>query len=446
MKKNLRNKIFLLLALLLPLALPACRENHPEHTGNATTYTCPMHPQIVRTEPGSCPICGMDLVPRRVEEAKATTHSNNLDYLLRPTNQTVISDIKTTKPVTKAVEQELTLTGVISYDTRRQYTIPARFGGRIEKLYVQFNFQPVRKGQKLFEIYSPELVTAQKELVYLLQHDTGNTELVQGAKQKLRYLGLTDSQINQIVRTRQANYTVAVYSPYNGYVTDPTITTAPTYNAATTANAGGSSMGSMGSGMAGNTGNGNQGTANTTTQPAQGFSIREGMYVNTGQTLFRVINAEEVWAEFNVSSTEAANLKKGTPITISYNQLPAKTINTRVQLVQPFYNAGESFAKVRALVPAQNKATQVGQLITGKVALTTGSSLWIPKSAVVELGTTSVVFRKAEGAFQPIGITTGQRTDELVEVTNGLDAQTEIANNAQFLVDSESFIRVAENR
>ncbi|KAA5544863.1 efflux RND transporter periplasmic adaptor subunit [Adhaeribacter rhizoryzae] len=448
MKKNLRNKILLLLVLWLPLFFTGCQNNHNHTAAEAgTTYTCPMHPQIIKNEPGSCPICNMDLVPIQPHDTKAVPIATDLKYLLQPTNQTIIANIKTVTPITKAVESEITLPGIITYDTRRQYSIPARFGGRIERLLVQYNYQPVRKGQKLFEIYSPELVTAQQELIYLLQNDAQNTELIRGAKQKLKYLGVTDSQINQISKQQKASYTFPVYSPYNGYVVDPAITAAPTAVAPATSTGsgtGGSNMDGMGSGVAGNSTT--SATVNPAATPAAGFSIREGMYVNTGQTLLSVINAEEVWAEFNVGSTEAANLKKGTPITLIFNQTAAKPINTQVHLIQPFYAAGESFAKVRALLPGANKAALVGQLITGKIAYATGTALWVPKAAVLDLGNTAVVFRKIDGAFQPTSITVGQRTDDLIEVQTGLEATTQIAGNAQFLVDSESFIRVAENQ
>ncbi|MGV3586787.1 MAG: efflux RND transporter periplasmic adaptor subunit [Adhaeribacter sp.] len=448
MKKNLRNKIFLLLALLLPLTFLGCREKH-NHTAEAgTTYTCPMHPQIVKNEPGSCPVCGMDLVPQQTQNNSPQPVSSSLNYLLQPTNQVVIANIKTVTPITKAVETEITLPGVITYDTRRQYSIPARFGGRIERLYVQFNYQPVSKGQKLFEIYSPELVTAQQELIYLLQHDAQNTDLIRAAKQKLQYLGVSDAQINQISKTQKASYTFPVYSPYNGYVVDPAVTAAPSSVVVSnnaSASAGGSGMSGMGGGMANTTGTSNIPAA-TNANPESGFSIREGMYVNTGQTLFSVINAEHLWAEFNVSSTEAATLQKGTPITLSFNQTAAEPIHTKVYLVQPFYEAGENFAQIRALLPGTNKAALVGQLVTGKIMHATGSALWVPQAAVLDLGNSAVVFRKIKGAFQPIRITTGQRTGELIEVQSGLEAQTEIAGNAQYLVDSESFIRVAESQ
>ncbi|GAA4310230.1 efflux RND transporter periplasmic adaptor subunit [Nibribacter koreensis] len=439
MKKNWKNRLIGLLILLLPFCFTACKKEREE--ANGMEYTCPMHPQIVQDKPGSCPICGMDLVAKQPADAPAPTVPAGLDYLLQPADQAVVSSIQTIKPVQKQVENEITMSGVVTYDTRRQYTIPARFGGRIEKLYVQFNYQPVRKGQKLYDIYSPELVTAQKELLYLLKNDPGNAALIAGARQKLRLLGATEGQISQLARTRRESYTFSVYSPYTGYVLDPAVTASPTAAPVTAspATGGGDGMGGMG-GASG-------GASSTTAAPAsapQGFAIREGMYVTTGQALLKVIDASQVWAQFNVASNAAGQLKKGTPITISFNQIPGKTMQSSVHLVEPVYGEGQNFAQVRVLLPAQGNSILIGQVITGKVAYSTGSALWVPKDAVLDLGNQSVAFLKADGVFKPTAVQVGQRAGEQVEIVSGLKANDVIAANAQFLVDSESFIKVAD--
>jgi hypothetical protein len=389
----------------------------------------------------------MNLVAKQPANAPAAAVTTDLDYLLQPANQTVISNIRTTKPVEKQVQSEITMSGVVTYDTRRQYIIPARFGGRIEKLYVQFNYQPVRKGQKLYDIYSPELVTAQKELLYLLQRDPGNTQLITGARQKLRLLGATEGQINQLVRSGRETYTFSVYSPYSGYVLDPGLTAAPTPAPASAAPAAGSD-GMAGMGGAGRAGGAiGNGSAPSPASPGGGFAVREGMYITTGQALLKVIDASQVWAQFNVASGQAAQLAKGTPLTITFNQMPGQTVQTKVSLVEPVYEAGQNFAQVRATLPAQNKLTLIGQLITGKATYRTGTALWAPTAAVLDIGTQSVAFRQVKGVFKPVSVQVGQRAGEQVEVLSGLQAQDVIAANAQFLVDSESFIRVeATNR
>lgn len=449
MRKNWKNKLgWLLLVLLLPLFFFACQNKHTGHEAaeGETEYTCPMHPQIVQEGSGSCPICGMDLVPKRAPDAPVVNYTSDLNYLLEPANQTVVSSVNTVKPVQKQVQQEITMSGVVALDARRQYIIPARYGGRIEKLYVQFNYQPVRKGQKLYDIYSPELVTAQKELLYLVQKDPNNTSLINAAKQKLRLLGATEAQINQVIRSGQASYTFTVYSPYSGYVVDPATTAVPTPAPKTgSATAGGGGMAGMGGGASSSGGAMGGAGSTTATAPSGEFAIKEGMYVTTGQALLKVIDASQVWAQFNVPPNQASQLRAGMPLTISFNQLPDQTVISQISLIEPVFEAGENFARVRASLPGQDQRTLIGQLVTGKTTYSTGSVLWVPQNALLDLGTQSVAFRKVNGVFKPASVEVGQRANGLVEVLSGLGTDDEIAANAQFLIDSESFIRVEEN-
>ena len=207
MRNNLRNNIHWIAFLLLVLASCKGKESHSANGGEQ--YTCTMHPQVVQDKPGLCPICGMDLV-RKSRPGKEVKITKELSYLLKPTNVLVTSSIRTITPVQKAVEVKTEAKGVITHDTRKIATISARFGGRIEKLYVRYNLQPIQKGQKILEIYSPELVTVQRELIYLLQSDAGNSQLIELSRRKLKLLGLSESQINQLVSTKQESYSFAV--------------------------------------------------------------------------------------------------------------------------------------------------------------------------------------------------------------------------------------------
>ncbi|NDK55627.1 efflux RND transporter periplasmic adaptor subunit [Pontibacter fetidus] len=427
-----------ILLLALAIVVAACKGDDHNHAEGATEYTCPMHPQVVQNEPGTCPICGMDLVPKTVH-GDGVEITDDLAFLLKPTNTTVVANIATIKPEQKTAEATIKMDGIITYDPRRVYTVPARVGGRIEKLFVKYNFQQIRKGQKLMEVYSPDLITAQKELLYLVQAAPEDKQLIQAAKQKLQYLGATNDQINRLISRGEESYTFAIYSPYDGYVIDLNATApspAATIASAPATSAGGS-MDAMGGGSA---------ASSTTTTPGtpagQAIQLREGMYVTVGQALVRVVNAEQLWAEFNVPAGEMNSIAKGSPIQITFPQLPGEKLQAKVDFFQPFFDEGENFAKVRVYLPRDNKQVMVGQLVSAEATYKTEAALWVPKAAILDIGTKMVAFRKGNGVFEPVEVTTGTTTAKEIQVTSGLKQSDVIAANAQFLVDSESFIKV----
>src|SRR5687767_6956281 len=172
MKKNWRNKITLPGLFIVLLFALGCNKSD-EHAEHADTYTCPMHPTVISDKPGTCPVCGMDLV-RKARAGEEVEITEDLSKLIKSPNETVIAAIKTIKGEYKSMPVSTEAQGIVTYDTRNIYTIPARIGGRLEKVFIKYAFQQVRKGEKVAEIYSPELVTAQRELVFLREHDSKN--------------------------------------------------------------------------------------------------------------------------------------------------------------------------------------------------------------------------------------------------------------------------------
>src|SRR5215207_6177827 len=159
MKAAFRN-IFIVfaVALLSTVALTSCKGKQTKTVETSTKkelWTCSMHPEIIRDHPGTCPICGMDLIKK--EEGATAINDIQLNDLLQPTDRFVVSSIPVTTLKKSAELIEVDVLGTVSYDTRLVNTISARVSGRIEKLYVKYRYQPVRKGQRIMDIYSPEL-------------------------------------------------------------------------------------------------------------------------------------------------------------------------------------------------------------------------------------------------------------------------------------------------
>ncbi len=409
------------LFVLIALIVVSCN-NQNEHATH-DQYTCPMHPTVIQDKPGSCPICGMDLVRKGQpgEEVKITAE---LSYLLKPTNAMVVSSIKTILPVEKSVDVISKINGTIAYDTRRFAEVPIRFSGRIEKLFVRYNFQSVRKGQKILEIYSPDLATAQRELLYLLKSDGDNAALIEKAKDKLKLLGVSDSQISELITSGKESYSFAVYSPVDGYVME-------------TRNGSETSASSKSGGM-GESSEKSSEKESYSTEKSE-LQTRAGMYLNAGESIFKIVNTENVWAEFDVPQKEASALKVNYPVTIEMNE--SESAEAKLDFVQPFFANGESFVKVRVYLKNSYNQYRVGQLVNASFNKPSSKSIWIPQSAVLDLGTKQVVFIKRQGIFRPKSVVVFKKSYDWTGVT-GLESTDSIAYNAQFMMDSESFIKV----
>jgi len=418
----------LLTSVLLALFVFSCTQK--KDRANHDQYTCPMHPTVIQDKPGSCPVCGMDLVGKGQpgEEVKITAE---LNYLLRPTNAMVTSSIKTISPVQKSMNVETKSNGIIAYDTRRFTSLPIRFGGRIEKLFVKYDFQPIRKGQKILEIYSPELLTAQRDLLYLLKSDKDNSQLIKGAKEKLRLLGLSDSQISETATTSQENYSFAVFSPVDGYIVEEAVvnSSTPTEPAPSAA---------MDGGMATR----NSIAKQAPTRSAGGeLLIREGMYVSTGQIIFKIVNTEQVWAAFDVYQRDAALINQNDQVHLTFDNTPEEVVAS-VNFIQPFFKNGESFVKVRVYLSNPGNKFRIGQLVKAQFSIPSKNTLWIPVSARLDLGTKEIAFTKRRGVFRPKEIITSRQSGDWIEVISGLEVSDSVAYRAQFMIDSESFIKV----
>jgi len=177
-----------------------------------------MHPQILEDHSGSCPICGMTLVKKSGQASEGAGIS--LNTVLQPVNSSVISDINAIVPEQKEIPTVISAEGYLDFDSRTFNNIASRFSGRIEKLYIKYAFQEIHRGQRIFDIYSPDMVTAQQDLIFLTKNSPLEMVLISAAKQRLLLLGMTDEQLNQVIKTGKPFYSLPVYSQYDGHVHD----------------------------------------------------------------------------------------------------------------------------------------------------------------------------------------------------------------------------------
>ena len=415
--KNRKSIILILLAIAIVIAsfgLTGCKSNTGKKVlSEANTeeiYTCPMHPQIIRHEPGNCPICGMPLVKK--ENAKREISNISLSTVLQSNNNTVISSIPVTTMKFSKQKIQLEALGSVNYDTRFMKTVSSRVGGRIDKLYIKCRYQPIHAGDKVMEIYSPELLTGQQNLLFLVKNDPTNTTLINAAKQRLLLLGMTESQLQKIISTGKTIFSVTVYSDYSGHVHEA--------------------------------GNMNASESLSQTSVTQQLTIKEGMYVEKGQAVFQVNNMDNVFVNLNFFPGENSLVKVGTPVTIISETAPDKKIFSKIDFIESFYKDNSKTLSARVYLNNSTLMIPVGSQVKASLNIETKFNNWLPKESVLSLGLNKIVFLKKGDVFKAHPITTGISADNLIQVINGLNAKDSVAENAQFLIDSEGFINLKQ--
>ena len=371
--------------------------------------------------------------------------SNSIDHIMQrdsmpaetrwhalPTNKTVIAKQQVVKPVFSKMDFSITANGYIAFDARRNRKVPVRAGGRVERLYVKYNYQYIRKGEKLLELYSPELNTYVEEYLYVKQQ-TNDSDLLIKARQKLSLLGLTTSQIEQIDRSGQSSFTISVYSPYEGYAL---------FNPS----------GSSPAGMGNTTGASDEmGMTNTTALPSAAGtalsdnSIREGMYVTKDQTLFWINDFKEAWGIIAFGKENEKYVYKGLPVTIRSELMPEKSIYTHVQLIEQVYQGGQKFMQARVYLPNSRGLLKQNSLVTATVSVPV-RSLMVPASSVYYLGKIAILWvrtgvtKEGSNIFQSRVVKIGHRNSDNVEILEGLQQNEAVAKDAGYLADSETII------
>jgi Cu(I)/Ag(I) efflux system membrane fusion protein/cobalt-zinc-cadmium efflux system membrane fusion protein len=374
-------------------------------TGKKIKYwAAPMDPKYIRNEPGKSPM-GMDLVPVYAEdgEDKEPASTIRIDPVTIQNMGVRMGRVKR-KPLVKYIRTF----GNITYDERRIYTVNTKFNGWIEKLYVNFIGETVKKGQPLFEIYSPELVTAQEEYLLALQQNRdlkdssyarireGAQRLLKASHTRLRYWDLSERQIKAIENTGNVKKTLTIYSPTRGVVIKK--------------------------------------------------NAFQGHHVKAGQHQYEIADLSKVWVDVDIYEYEFPWVRKGMPAKMELSYIPGKVFNGNVLFVYPFLTAKTRTARLR--LEFSNVDYQLMPDMYANVTLESaiaGDSLVIPQEAVIDSGVRKVVFvALGKGKFQPREVKLGlEGNNNEFQVLEGLRENEQIVISAQFMLDSESRLREA---
>ncbi len=383
------------------------------HEYDKVEYTCPMHPEIIRDKPGNCPICGMELVKKETDSRQVS--DVELESLLKPTNEFVISSIPVTTIEKRGEQIEIEALGNIAYDTRQVGSISAKVSGRIEKLYVRYRYQKINRGQKILDIYSPELLTAQQNLLFLLKNDAENTGFIQAAKDKLLLLGMSNEQLQQVIKSGKPSLTIPVYSNYTGHI----------HEAAN-----------------GGTMNTSAGIMKDISLVTEELSLKEGMYIQKGQSVFTVFNPGRAWAILNIYGDNQSLVKVGNAVRVVPETAPDKDFRASIDFIEPFYRKESKTLTARVYFDNYSMKIPIGSQVKATIFGNTKDAYWLPKEAVLSLGMDKVVFNKTDGGFMAVKIYTGIIHEEHIQIVSGLKVTDSVAANAQYLMDSESFIKI----
>ncbi len=344
-------------------------------------WVAPMDPAYRRDAPGKSPM-GMDLVPvyENDETIAGTVRIspeviNNLGVRIAPVEYQVLPT-------------RIRTVGYVQYDEDRRVHIHPRVEGWIEKLYVKASGDPVEAGQPLYELYSPQLVNAQEELVLALKRD--NSRLVAAAEDRLRALQLSPDSIARLRRDREVKQTVTFHAPQTGVVDN--------------------------------------------------LNVREGFFVMPGTTLMSVGVLEEVWVEAEVFERQASLVSVGLPVTMSLDYLPGRDWQGRVDYVYPSLDEKNRTLRVRLRFANEDRILKPNMF--AQVVIQAGPvvrALVVPREAVIRTGKQDrVVLALGEGRFASRVVELGRVGEHYIEILEGLAEHDEVVVSAQFLLDSES--------
>ena len=434
--KLLTQKIPLLIALvaLLFVAASCGKSGGSRKPSNVDYYTCTMHPSVKSQTPGKCPICSMDLVPvmkRGGEEAKSQASPQTQDVksggemkdmpgmpgmktggetkgaqtseFIVPVERQQQIGVTYAKVERKPLRHTIRAVGMVVPDKGRNWQFVSRVDGYVQKLNVTAPGEIVEKDAPLMSIYSPDLLTSEREFVELLRmRDEARTKdaretpdkLIESAKRRLHLWNVTDAQIDELQRTRKPQENLTLLSPFRGIV--------------------------------------------------QSVPVDQGKGVKVGDMLVEVADLSVVWVWAEFYENELSMLQVGQKIAVTAKSYPGQNFEGTLSLINPFLDEMKRTAKVRIDIPNPEFKLRPGMYVNAELAMDMGEALTVPVSAIMPTGDRNIVFiDKGEGKLEPRIVRLGSKYGDIYEVQSGLQESERVIASANFLIDAESKVQGA---
>lgn len=369
-------------------AAPA-KESALEHAKKHldSKFVCPMHSNVITDKPGTCPICGMELVP-------IESNGDSEVVQLAPTIINALG-VRVEKVKRRTLFRRIESVGYISIDEKSIRNVGLRSEGWIEKLAVKSVGERVKKGDLLFQVYSPQLVNAQEEYVHALKMDKGDGNTIAAAWDRVLSMGMSEQQLGTLHETQSVEQLVDVYAPQDGVVTE--------------------------------------------------LNLREGAFLPPSTSVIGLADLSSVWLIADVFENQASRLKQGMSAEARLSFMPNKVWEGLVEYVYPTIDPNTRSLKVRLRFDNPDDVFKPNMYANVTIfASPKQAALSVPREAIIRSsGKERVILAMGEGRFKPVVVHTGSETGDRIEITGGLEEGQDVVISSQFLIDSESNMRAA---
>ena len=388
-------KVINYITIVLITSLWACetKKDGDQKAEAKQTYTCPMHPQIVQDKPGTCPICGMDLVP-------ITAGGDKTEVTLSE-SQIELANITVQRVSIQEIGNSILLNGRLRTDETQTEVVSTRVPGRLDKLLIKETGVPIKKGQIIYEIYSEQLLTYQQEFLLALEQSKSienkrYESYLQAAKKKLWLYGMTEAQISDLSASKITNPRIQFAAPASGIITE--------------------------------------------------IMVSEGQYVAEGAAIYRLEKLSKLWAEAELYPREASLVKSGDPVTIYVNGFENQPLESTVIFLSPEYRQGSQIFVLRASLANPEYQFVPGMQAEIVFEHSKKKALTLPADAVIREENSDHIYKKTgNGKFKAQMVTTGLENFNKVEITGGIEEGDSIVVTGAYLLYSEIVLKKGAN-